>query len=73
MCSFRNILFLAILFSFADITMKHHMTAKCKISLQNVLKMSFLHIEKHNKNHIEVDIESRSENGVLKNSERLTS
>ena len=33
------------------------MTEKCKIRLQNVIKVSFLHIEKH-QNHIEVDIES---------------
>ena len=36
-----------MLFSFTDITMKHKMTEKCKISLQNVIKISFLHIEKH--------------------------
>ena len=61
-----------MLFSFTDITLKHKMTEKCKISLQNVIKIAFLHIEKHNQNHIEVDIESRSEKGVLKTSERLT-
>ena len=36
------------------------------------MKISFLHIGKHNQNHIEVDIESRSEKGVLKTSEGLT-
>ena len=43
------------------------MTEKCKISLQNVISISFLHTEKHNYNHIEIDIEKRSEKGVLKN------
>ena len=37
-----------MLFCFTDITMKHKMTEKCKISLQNEIKISFLHIEKHN-------------------------
>ena len=37
-----------MLFSFTDITMKHKMTEKFKISLQNVIKMSFLDSEKHN-------------------------
>ena len=37
-----------MLFSFTNITMKHKMTKKCKISLQNGIKISFLHIEKHN-------------------------
>ena len=37
-----------MLFSFTDITMKHKITEKCKISLQNVIKIYFLHIEKHN-------------------------
>ena len=36
-----------MLFYFTDITMKHKMTEKCKISLQNGIKISFLHIEKH--------------------------
>ena len=48
---------LAMVFCFTDITIKHKMTEKCKIRLQNVIKVSFLHIEKH-QNHIEVDIES---------------
>ena len=47
------------------------MTEKCKISLQNVIKTSFLHMEKHTENHIEVDIESRSEKRVLKTRDRL--
>ena len=34
-------------FSFTDITMKHKMTEKYKISLQNGIKIYFLHIEKH--------------------------
>ena len=38
--------------------MKHKMTEKCKISLQNVINISFLHIEKHNQNHADIDIES---------------
>ena len=62
-----------MLFCFTDITMKHKITEKCKISLQNVIKVSFLHIEKHNQNHVEVDIESRSEKDVPKTSDRLTS
>ena len=37
-----------MLLTFTDITMKHKMTEKCKINLQNVIKISFLHIEKHN-------------------------
>ena len=37
-----------MLFSFTGITMKHKMTEKCKISLENGIKISFLHIEKHN-------------------------
>ena len=37
-----------MLFSFTDITMKHKTTEKCKISLENVIKISFLHIEEHN-------------------------
>ena len=37
-----------MLFRFTDITMKHKMTEKFKISLQNVIKMSFLDSEKHN-------------------------
>ena len=37
-----------MLFSFTDITMKHKMTEKCKISLENVIKISFLHKEEHN-------------------------
>ena len=48
------------------------MTEKCKIRLQNVIKVSFLRIEKH-QNHVEVDIESRSEKDVLKTSDKLTS
>ena len=48
------------------------MTEKCKIRLQNVIKVSFLHMEKH-QNHVEVDIESRSEKDVLKTSDKLTS
>ena len=48
------------------------MTEKCKISLQNGVKISFLHLEKHNQNRIEVDFESRSEKTVLKTSETLT-
>ena len=55
-----------MLFAFNDVTIKHQMTEKCKISLQNMIKITFLHIEKRNYNHIEVDIESRSEKGVLK-------
>ena len=43
-----NVKILAMLFSFTDITRKHKMTEKCKISLQNVINISFLHIEKHN-------------------------
>ena len=35
-----------MLFSFTDITMKHKMTEKYKTSLQNGIKISFLHIEK---------------------------
>ena len=42
------------------------MTGNCKISSQNVITISFLSIEKHNYNHIEVDIESRPEKGVFK-------
>ena len=61
-----------MLFSFIDITMKHKMTGKCKISSQNVIKISFLYIKKHNQNHIEVDIESRSEKDVLITSEKLS-
>ena len=52
--------------------MKHKLTEKCKISLQNVIKIYFLHIEMHNENHIEVGIESHSEKGVFKTLERLT-
>ena len=37
-----------MLFSFTEITMKHKMTEKFKISLQNVIKMSFLDSEKNN-------------------------
>ena len=37
-----------MLFSFTDIAMKHKMTEKCKISLQNGIQIYFLHIEKHN-------------------------
>ena len=48
------------------------MTEKCKISLQNGVKISFLHLEKHNQNRIEVDFESRSEKVVLKTSETHT-
>ena len=33
---------------FTDITMKHRITEKYKISLQNVIKIYFLHMEKHN-------------------------
>ena len=36
-----------MMLSFTDITMKHKTTEKYKISLQNVIKISFLHIEKH--------------------------
>ena len=36
-----------MLLSFTDITMKHTMTENYKISLQNGIKISFLHIEKH--------------------------
>ena len=61
-----------MLFSVTNITVKHKMTEKCKINWQNPMKISFLHIGKHNQNHIEVDIESRSEKGVLKTSEGLT-
>ena len=50
--------------------MRHKKTKKCKISLQNVIKISFLHIEKHN--YIEVETESCSEKGILKTSERHT-
>ena len=32
-----------MLFSLTDITVKHKMTEKCKISLQNVIKISVLH------------------------------
>ena len=34
---------LEMLFSLTDITVKHKMTEKCKISLQNVIKISVLH------------------------------
>ena len=36
-----------MLFSITDITMKHTMTEIYKISVQNVIKISFLHIEMH--------------------------
>ena len=36
-----------MLFSFIDITMKQTMTEKYKIRVQNVIKISFLHIEMH--------------------------
>ena len=35
-----------MLFSFTYITMKHKVTEKYKISLQNGINISFLHIEK---------------------------
>ena len=69
---FSEYFVLAMLFSFTYITIKHKMTEKCKISLQNGVKISFLHLEKHNQNRIEVDFESRSEKVVLKTSETLT-
>ena len=34
-----------MLFNFTDITMKHKTTEKCKISLQNGIKIYFLHIK----------------------------
>ena len=37
-----------MLFSLTDITVKYKMTEKSKISLQNVIRISVLHIEKHN-------------------------
>ena len=37
-----------MLFSFTDITKKHKMTEKCKISLRSVIKVTFLHIQKDN-------------------------
>ena len=52
--------FINVLFSFTDITMEHQINEKCKIRLENVIRIPFLHIEKHNENHIEVDIESPS-------------
>ena len=69
---FSEYFVLAMLFSFIDITMKHKMTEKCKISLQNEIKISFLHVENNNFNHIEADLESRSEKGVLKTSKTPT-
>ena len=36
-----------MLFNFTDIIIKHKMTEKYKVSLQNRIKISFLHIEKH--------------------------
>ena len=44
---FQEYFVLAMLFSFTDITLKHEMTEKYKISLQNGIEFSFLHIEKH--------------------------
>ena len=35
-----------MLFSFTYITMKHKVTGKCKISLQNGINIYILHIEK---------------------------
>ena len=61
-----------MLFSFTEITMEHKMTEKCNISLENVIRIPFLHIEKYNQNYIEVDTESPSEKSVLKTSEKLT-
>ena len=58
-------------FSFTDIIMKHKMTEECKISLYNMIKIFFLHIEKHSQNHIKVDTESCSEKDVLKTSDRI--
>ena len=69
---FSEYFVLAMLFSFTDITVKHKMTEKCKISLQIGIKISFLQIEKHNFNHIEVDFKSCSEKGVLKTSKTPT-
>ena len=37
-----------MLFSLTDITVKYKMTEKPKISLQNVIRISVLHIENHN-------------------------
>ena len=51
--------------------MKHKMTEECKISLYNMIKKIFLHIEKHSQNHIKVDTESCSEKDVLKTSDRI--
>ena len=61
-----------MLFSFTEITMKHKITEKCKISLQNVIKIYFLHIEKHNLSHIEIVIKNGSEKDVLNPSQKLT-
>ena len=70
MCDFKNILFQQYCLALPTLPCDTKRLQKCKINLQNVIKISFLHIEKHN--YIEVETESCSEKGVLKTSERHT-